>query len=116
MDQLKRYHSRDVGEGFMAAGHPEIEFPGVEVTTGPLGQGIANSVGLAMAAKMLAAQYNKPGFPVIDNKIWCFTGDGCLQEGVGQEGELPRRLQTHHADERVQPSRWVATLVLTTSS
>ncbi|KAF5371185.1 hypothetical protein D9758_004210 [Tetrapyrgos nigripes] len=70
-----------------AAGHPEIEQEiGIEVTTGPLGQGIANSVGLAITAKQLAAQYNKSGFEgLIDNTIWCFTGDGCIQEGVGQE-------------------------------
>ncbi len=55
------------------------------MTTGPLGQGIANAVGLAIASKNLAATYNKPGLDIIDNKIWCFTGDGCLQEGVGQE-------------------------------
>lgn len=55
------------------------------MTTGPLGQGIANAVGLAIAAKNLAATYNKPGFNIVDHKIWCFTGDGCLQEGVGQE-------------------------------
>lgn len=50
------------------------------------GQGIANSVGLAIAAKQLAAQFNRPGYDIVDNKIWCFTGDGCIQEGVGQEG------------------------------
>jgi transketolase len=60
---------------------------GVEVTTGPLGQGISNAVGLAMASKQLAATYNKDDLKVVDNKIWCFTGDGCLQEGVGQEGK-----------------------------
>lgn len=91
----------------MAAGHPEIEYPGqsrlvsaiwfpadrnrfrltgIEVTTGPLGQGIANAVGLAIASKHLAATYNKDDLKVVDNRIWCFTGDGCLQEGVGQEG------------------------------
>jgi dihydroxyacetone synthase len=86
VDQIKHYHSPDF-KGYMAAGHPEIEYPGVEVTTGPLGQGIANAVGMAMAGKQLAATYNKPGFPVIEGKIWCFTGDGCLQEGVGQEGK-----------------------------
>ncbi|KAK7044130.1 hypothetical protein VNI00_007847 [Paramarasmius palmivorus] len=86
LDELKRYHSRDF-QTSRAAGHPEIEQEvGIEVTTGPLGQGIANSVGLAIAAKQLAAQYNKPGFEgLIDNTIWCFTGDGCIQEGVGQE-------------------------------
>ncbi|KAJ7864391.1 Transketolase, thiamine diphosphate binding domain-containing protein [Mycena leptocephala] len=82
MDALRQYHNPQFG---IAAGHPEIEFPGIELTTGLLGQGIANAVGLAMAAKNLAATYNKPGFDIIDNKIWCFSGDGCLQEGVGQE-------------------------------
>lgn len=66
-------------------GHPEIEVPGVEVTTGPLGQGIANAVGLAIASKNLAAQFNKPGYEIITSKIFCTTGDGCLQEGVAQE-------------------------------
>lgn len=79
----------------MAAGHPEIEFPGVEVTTGPLGQGIANAVGLAVAGKQLGAQYNKDGFPIIENKIWAMTGDGCIQEGVGMEGESSRPVQGH---------------------
>ncbi|KAH8827170.1 transketolase [Flagelloscypha sp. PMI_526] len=82
MDVLRSYHSPKYG---IAAGHPEIEFPGCEVTTGPLGQGLANATGLAIAAKNLAATYNKPNFPIVDNKIWAFTGDGCLQEGVGQE-------------------------------
>lgn len=81
---LKRYHGRDFVHS-QAAGHPEIEFEGCEVTTGPLGQGIANSVGLAIASKHFAATYNRPGYEVVNNKIWCFSGDGCLQEGVGQE-------------------------------
>lgn len=85
MEEIRNYHAPTM-KG-IAAGHPEIEFPGVEVTTGPLGQGIANAVGLAMAGKQIGAQYNREGFPVVDGKIWCFTGDGCLQEGVGQEGE-----------------------------
>ena len=55
------------------------------MTTGPLGQGISNAVGMAIAAKQLAATYNRDDLKVVDNKIWCFTGDGCLQEGVGQE-------------------------------
>ncbi|KAK4689319.1 dihydroxyacetone synthase, partial [Tremellales sp. Uapishka_1] len=84
LDQIKRYHS-PATSGSMAAGHPEIEYPGIEVTTGPLGQGIANAVGMAIASKQLAATYNREEFDIIDNKIWCFTGDGCLQEGVGQE-------------------------------
>ena len=87
LDAVKQYHAPTMTG--MAAGHPEIEFPGIEVTTGPLGQGIANAVGMAMAAKSLAAHYNREGYPVVNNRIWCFTGDGCLQEGVGQEGESP---------------------------
>lgn len=82
LDEVKKYHAPNYGK---AAGHPEIEYPGIEVTTGPLGQGIANAVGLAMAGKNLGATYNREGFPLVDGKVWCFTGDGCLQEGVGQE-------------------------------
>ncbi|WVR07287.1 transketolase [Kwoniella sp. DSM 27419] len=84
LDQVKMYHS-PATKGSMAAGHPEIEYPGIEVTTGPLGQGISNAVGMAIASKQLAATYNRDDLEPIDNKIWCFTGDGCLQEGVGQE-------------------------------
>lgn len=83
---IKRYHSRDFVHS-QAAGHPEIEFEGIEVTTGPLGQGIANGVGLAMASKHLAAHFNRGDAPILDNKVWVMTGDGCIQEGVGQEGE-----------------------------
>ncbi|KAL1404879.1 hypothetical protein Q8F55_008490 [Vanrija albida] len=83
LDVIKNYHG-PVLHG-PAAGHPEIEFPGIEVTTGPLGQGIANAVGLAMAGKQLGALYNREGFPIVDGKVWCFTGDGCIQEGVGME-------------------------------
>ncbi|MCO5549785.1 hypothetical protein L7F22_003259 [Adiantum nelumboides] len=84
MDMLKRYHSRDF-IGSQSAGHPEIEFEGVEVTTGPLGQGVANAVGLAMASKHFAARYNKEDCKVVNNKIYCMTGDGCIQEGIGCE-------------------------------
>jgi dihydroxyacetone synthase len=101
LEQIRGYHS-PVTSGSMAAGHPEIEYPGkssgilwhsahvagIEVTTGPLGQGISNAVGMAIASKQLAATYNRDELAVVDNKIWCFTGDGCLQEGVGQEGEF----------------------------
>ena len=84
MDEVRSYHAPTMSG--IAAGHPELEYPGIEVTTGPLGQGIANAVGMAIAGKNLGATYNRDGFPVVDGKVWCFTGDGCLQEGVGQEG------------------------------
>jgi dihydroxyacetone synthase len=83
LDQLKSYHSDRTDT--LCPGHPEIEHEGIEVTTGPLGQGVANAVGLAMASKHLAAQYNRPSFDVVDNHIWCMIGDACLQEGVAQE-------------------------------
>jgi transketolase len=67
-------------------GHPEVGItPGVETTTGPLGQGIANAVGMAMAEKHLASEYNRPGFPLVDHFTYAFTGDGCLMEGVSHE-------------------------------
>lgn len=83
LDEVRKYHSPSVHS--MACGHPEIEYNGIEVTTGPLGQGIANAVGMAIAGKQAAARFNKPDFPLVEGKIWCMTGDGCLQEGVGQE-------------------------------
>ena len=86
LDSLKTYHAPIIHT--MAAGHPEIEFAGIEVTTGPLGQGVANAVGMAMAGKQLGAQYNKEGYLIVDGKIWCMTGDGCIQEGIGQEGAV----------------------------
>ncbi|KAJ1018526.1 hypothetical protein NDA16_004808 [Ustilago loliicola] len=85
LDMLKRYHSPDFRTS-LAAGHPEIDPEnGIEVTTGPLGQRIANAVGLAIGSKHMAAHYNKPGFEVVGNTVWCFTGDGCIAEGVGVE-------------------------------
>lgn len=67
-------------------GHPEFEVcPGVETSTGPLGQGIANAVGMAMAEAHLAAKYNKEGFNVVDHYTFALTGDGCLQEGISNE-------------------------------
>ncbi|MGA8262676.1 MAG: transketolase [Arenicellales bacterium] len=72
--------------GSKAPGHPEYHWvSGVETTTGPLGQGIANSVGMAMARKWLAARYNRPGFEVFDYNIYAICGDGCLMEGIGSE-------------------------------
>ncbi len=68
------------------AGHPEYSYaPGVETTTGPLGQGIANGVGFAMAEKLLASQFNKPGHDIVDHYTYVFLGDGCMMEGVSHE-------------------------------
>ena len=67
-------------------GHPEYGYaPGVETTTGPLGQGVTNAVGMALAEKVLAAQFNKPNLPVVDHYTYTFMGDGCLMEGISHE-------------------------------
>ncbi|GIX35356.1 MAG: transketolase [Lysobacteraceae bacterium] len=82
LEELRRFrqlHSR-------TAGHPEAaETPGVETTTGPLGQGLANAVGMALAEKVLARRFNRPGFDIVDHRTWVFLGDGCLMEGISHE-------------------------------
>jgi transketolase len=68
------------------AGHPEYGYaPGIETTTGPLGQGISNGVGFAMAEKLMADQFNKPGHTIVDHNTYVFLGDGCLMEGISHE-------------------------------
>ena len=82
IDELQRFRQL----GARTAGHPERDLSmGIETTTGPLGQGLANAVGLALAEKTLAARYNRPGFPIVDHATWVFLGDGCLMEGVSHE-------------------------------
>ncbi|CCD22661.1 transketolase TKL1 NDAI_0A05060 [Naumovozyma dairenensis CBS 421] len=81
IDDLKQFRQL----GSKTPGHPEFELPGVEVTTGPLGQGITNAVGMAIAQRNLAATYNKPNFTLSDNFTYVFLGDGCLQEGISSE-------------------------------
>jgi transketolase len=67
-------------------GHPEYGYaPGIETTTGPLGQGLANAVGMALAEKVLAAEFNRPGHGIVDHRTWAFLGDGCLMEGISHE-------------------------------
>jgi transketolase len=82
MDDLRNFrqmHSK-------TPGHPEVGItPGVETTTGPLGQGIANSVGMALAEWLLASEFNRPGFDVVDHHTYAFLGDGCLMEGISHE-------------------------------
>ena len=79
LKQFRQLHSQ-------TPGHPEYGYtPGVETTTGPLGQGIANAVGMALAEKTLAAQFNRDGNTIVDHHTWVFLGDGCLMEGVSHE-------------------------------
>jgi transketolase len=79
IQQFRQLHS-------MTPGHPEYGYaPGVETTTGPLGQGITNAVGMALAEKVLAAQFNRPGHEIVDHHTYCFLGDGCMMEGISHE-------------------------------
>jgi transketolase len=82
MEELKNFrqlHSK-------TPGHPEVHVtPGIETTTGPLGQGISNAVGMALAEELLAAEFNKPGFSLVDHFTYVFLGDGCLMEGISHE-------------------------------
>lgn len=82
IDELKNFRQM----GSKTPGHPEYGYaPGVETTTGPLGQGITNGVGMALAEKILAAQFNKPEYPIVDHYTYVFLGDGCLMEGISHE-------------------------------
>ena len=82
LDQLKKFRQL----GSKTPGHPEYgHTPGVETTTGPLGQGISNAVGFALAEQLLAAEFNREGFPIVDHYSYSFMGDGCMMEGISHE-------------------------------
>jgi transketolase len=79
LQRFRQLHSK-------TPGHPEVGItPGVETTTGPLGQGLANAVGMALSEQLLAAEFNRPGHRIVDHRTWVFVGDGCLMEGISHE-------------------------------
>ncbi len=79
LQRFRQLHSK-------TPGHPEVGItPGVETTTGPLGQGLANAVGMALSEQLLAAEFNRPGHRIVDHRTWVFLGDGCLMEGISHE-------------------------------
>jgi transketolase len=79
LENFRQLHSK-------TPGHPERGItPGVETTTGPLGQGLANGVGMALAERLLAAEFNRPGLPIVDHRTYVFAGDGCMMEGISHE-------------------------------
>ncbi|HEX7770116.1 MAG TPA: transketolase family protein, partial [Dokdonella sp.] len=79
LENFRQLHSK-------TPGHPEVHVtPGVETTTGPLGQGLANAVGMALAEKLLAAEFNRGDEAIVDHRTWVFLGDGCLMEGISHE-------------------------------
>ena len=89
MEQLEGYcHPTALDFTNMSKTHPEIEFPGLDMSTGPLGQGVANAVGMAMANMNMRTTFNKDDFEVVKGKIYCTSGDACLQEGVALEGSI----------------------------
>ncbi len=82
MDEIRHFRQF----GYRTAGHPERESElAIETTTGPLGQGLTNAVGMALAEKMLAATFNRPDHDIVDHRTWVFLGDGCLMEGISHE-------------------------------
>ncbi len=82
MEEIKRFRQLHS----MTPGHPELGMtPGVETTTGPLGQGVSNAVGMALAERLLAAEFNRPGHEIVDHHTYVFLGDGCLMEGISHE-------------------------------
>ena len=102
MSELKNFRQL----GSKTAGHPEVgHTPGVETTTGPLGQGITNAVGFALAEKLLASEFNRDGHQIVDHRTYVFLGDGCLMEGISHEAIAGRRLEAQQADRALRRQR-----------